>query len=255
MICALRQLALLAAFALSLPAQQPAFDVATIKPSTPDERVIGMFVYPGGRLTVTNYPLTALIHEAYGVQENQIEGGPKWARETRFSINALPPSDSASAKLNPTNPKLPPSDEEKQMLRTLLADRFHLVLREESREVNARALIADGKLGLQPVKDPNAFAVIAYPRPATPDSPTIAEGINATMKMLAERLTRDTGSLIVDQTGLTGAYDFRFEYAVRETSSGPSLSSAIRDLGLKLVAIKALESRLVIERAELPGEN
>jgi len=32
----------------------------------------------GGRITITNYTLRMLIHEAYGVQTFQISGGPKW---------------------------------------------------------------------------------------------------------------------------------------------------------------------------------
>jgi hypothetical protein len=35
----------------------PVFEVASVKPSTSQEVVIGMFVYPGGWLTVTNYTL------------------------------------------------------------------------------------------------------------------------------------------------------------------------------------------------------
>jgi uncharacterized protein (TIGR03435 family) len=77
----------------------------------------------GGRLTITNYTLKMLIHEAYGVQDFQITAGPKWAGEVRYSIIAKPPADSNASKINATNPKVPPPAEELLMLRELLADR------------------------------------------------------------------------------------------------------------------------------------
>jgi uncharacterized protein (TIGR03435 family) len=115
-------------------AQLPAIELASLKLSSPDEHVIGMFVYPGGRITVSNYTLRMLIHEAWQVEDFQIDGGPKWADQDRYSIVARPPADSKSSKVNPPNPKLPPPDEERMMLRALLAERFGLVVHEEERD-------------------------------------------------------------------------------------------------------------------------
>src|SRR5205809_4383939 len=120
----------------------PKFEVATVKLSSPQERVIGMFCHPGGRITITNYTLRMLIHDAYQVQDFQILGGPKWANEERYSITATPPPGSKSSQVNPKNIKLPPPEEEILMLRVLLAERFKLVLREEEREAPVLALTA-----------------------------------------------------------------------------------------------------------------
>src|ERR1700678_4283501 len=79
----------------------PAFEVASVKLSTPDERVIGLYTYPGGRVTATNYTLEMLMEEAYSVQRFQIAGGPRWIGDDRYSIVAKPPTSSKSSKANP----------------------------------------------------------------------------------------------------------------------------------------------------------
>jgi hypothetical protein len=57
-------------------ASPPAFEAVSIKPSSPKERQIGMLVYDGGRITVTNFTLKMLIHGAYpAMQMFQIVGG------------------------------------------------------------------------------------------------------------------------------------------------------------------------------------
>src|SRR5689334_23329863 len=129
----------------TLGAQQPAFEVATVKPSSPDERVVGMFVYPGGRMVVTNYNLRSLIHDAYLVEIFQIDGLPKWGAEDRWSITAKPPAGSKSSQVKPNNAKLPPIEEERLMLQSLLAERFKLVVHEEMKEEPVLALTKSGK--------------------------------------------------------------------------------------------------------------
>ncbi len=58
------------------PNALPAFDVASVKPSYGQTGVIGMFTYPGGRVTATNYTLKMFIHEAYAIDDYKIPGGP-----------------------------------------------------------------------------------------------------------------------------------------------------------------------------------
>jgi uncharacterized protein (TIGR03435 family) len=59
-------------------ATPPAFEVASVKPSDDQTRIIGMFTYPGGRVTATNYTLKMLIHEAYAIEDYKILGAPRW---------------------------------------------------------------------------------------------------------------------------------------------------------------------------------
>ena len=67
---------------------------------------------PGGYRAV-NAPLRLLIRDAYALQGFQLVGGPSWLDSERFDILA-------KAEGNPT------PDQERLMLRTLLAERFAL---------------------------------------------------------------------------------------------------------------------------------
>jgi len=235
----------------------PVFEVASIKRSGQGEDVIGAFVYPGGRLVVTNYTLKMLIHEAYGVSDFQILGGPKWAGEQRYSIVAKPPSDSQSSQISPTNPKLGPPAEERLMLRALLAERFRLIIHEETREGRVFDLLL-GSEGprLTHAKDKDALPGVGYGRTGT-EPPDFMQGRYASMAVFAERLSRALGHLVLDRTGLKGAFDFRIEYAqdLSESAEGPSLFRAVQQLGLRLLPTKGPVLHLVIDRVEKPSEN
>jgi uncharacterized protein (TIGR03435 family) len=236
----------------------PTFEVASVKPSSKQERVIGMFTYPGGRLTVTNYTLRMLIAAAYQVREFQILGGPKWTGEERYSVAAMPPADSQSSKISPANPKLPPQGEELSMLRALLADRFHLAVHAETKEGRVFALQV-GRKGpaLAGARDKDAYPVVSYGRTGAAERPDFMEGQNASMALFAERLSRELGCPVLDQTGLKGAFDFKFEYAadLSESAAGSSLFTAIQQLGLKLAPTRGPVPHLVIDHAEKPSEN
>jgi len=43
---------------------QPAFEVASVKPSTEQDHIIGLFTYPGGWIVATQFTLKMLIHDA-----------------------------------------------------------------------------------------------------------------------------------------------------------------------------------------------
>ena len=239
----------------TLAAQQPAFEVATVKPSGPEDRHIGMLIYPGGRMTIANYTLRDLIHDAFLIQPFLIEGGPKWANEDRWSITATPPPGSKSSQVRPNNAKLPPIEEERLMLQSLLAERFKLVVHEQMKEESVLALMTNGKaLKLLPPKDPDTFPVVVYGRTGKPDRPDFLRGETATMDMFAKRIADMMGRPVVNQTGIEGSHDFTFDYVqnLSDDAAGPSLSTAVQDLGLKLVQTKAPVRHIVIDRAEKP---
>ena len=87
------------------PAAQPAFEVASVKRSTERDRVIGMFTYPGGRITATNYTLKMLIHEAYAIEDYKILGDPQWTETDRYNLEARPGASSTLSKWVPANSK------------------------------------------------------------------------------------------------------------------------------------------------------
>lgn len=144
------------------------------------------------------------------------------------------------------------------MLKSLLASRFQLVMHEESREGSVFALVV-GKEGpkLARARDNNAFPVVASGRTDNAESPDYLKGQNASMALLAKRLSQHFRRPVLDQTGLKGAYDFQFEYAgdISDTAGGASLFSSIQQLGLKLIQTKGPVPHLVIDHAERPDAN
>jgi Protein of unknown function (DUF3738) len=113
----------------------PTFEVASVKPSGPTQRELnGLYTYPGGRLVCRGCTLQYLVLEAFHVQQFQISGGPGWMNDSHFDIEAKPPESSRSAKSNPALPKLPPNDEQRQMLQSLLIERFRLQVRRTTKD-------------------------------------------------------------------------------------------------------------------------
>jgi uncharacterized protein (TIGR03435 family) len=238
-------------------ANSPAFEVASVKLSTPAERIIGLSTYPGGRITATNYTLEMLIEEAYSVQRFQISGGPRWIGDDRYSIVAKPPASSKSSKSNPPYDKAPPNEEQRLMLQTLLADRFHLQLHRETKEGPIYILAMSNKeLKLKPAKSADDFPWVGGPEGGAISGSGMA-GTNASMQLLATRLSPYLRRPVLDRTGLKGAFDFRLE--ITKDDSQPdviaSIFSSIQGLGLKLEAAKGPVETLVIDHAEKPAGN
>jgi uncharacterized protein (TIGR03435 family) len=98
-------------------AQPPAFEAATIKPSKDRPGHTGSHSRTG-MIVLTGQTLKGLICAAYDVKDFQVSGGPKWMDDDRFDINA-------KAEGAADGPQL------KNMLQTLLADRFQLVFHRE----------------------------------------------------------------------------------------------------------------------------
>ncbi len=53
---------------------------------------IGMFTYPGGKLTITQLTLKTIIEEAYGVNGFQVSGGPRWLDQNPYDFVCKPPA-------------------------------------------------------------------------------------------------------------------------------------------------------------------
>jgi uncharacterized protein (TIGR03435 family) len=228
------------------------FDVATIKPTSPSERGIGMFTYPGGRITATNYTLKGFLHEAYSIDDRRIEGGPKWADEKPFSLVAVPPAGSASSRINPSNIKLPPPEEELRMLRALLAERFHLKVHEETREGSVYSLSVERVNQLNPAKNKEAFPGLFMGQTGK-ERVYYLSAENASLPLVSTRLESFVGRPVVPQTDLAGTFDFRFEYEIVDGLS--NFINAIQQVGLKLTPTRGPIRYLVIDEAQEPDEN
>jgi uncharacterized protein (TIGR03435 family) len=86
----------------------------------------------GNRISGENLSLRTLILEAYGLLDFQIVGGPRSIAAERFDIEATTGVHDAIR-----------SSEFEPLLRSLLADRFHLKVHEETREMQVYLLVVD----------------------------------------------------------------------------------------------------------------
>jgi uncharacterized protein (TIGR03435 family) len=232
-------------------APRPAFEAASIKPTIDPHAPIGNFLTkPGGRLELIGCTLELIIRVAYQVESFQVLEGPRWIREDRFDLIAVPPPASQSSKFIPKDPKLPPPAEELEMLKTLLTERFQLTLHEEIKEGPVYYLVLSGReLQLSEAKDKDTRPIVTFGTTGHVEKPLYFEGRNASMELLATRIAGFLKRAVLDRTGLRGSYDFKVEFE-QDPLLGASMSGAAEGLGLKLTTGKAPIRYLIIDRAE-----
>ncbi len=109
-----------------------------------DFRGVGWDFLPGGRFTATNLPLYWIIALAYDVspQSVRLSGGPAWIRTERYDLKAEAGADMVPASMS----RKAREDNMRLRLQALLADRFKLAVRHESREMPVYAVVL-GKSG------------------------------------------------------------------------------------------------------------
>jgi uncharacterized protein (TIGR03435 family) len=225
------------------------FEVATIKPAAPSPDGHTHINYPpDDRFSAINVTLLNLMQWAYSMPEKQILDGPSWLGETRFDIQAKADNGDQFRNL----PSSQGNDIKRQMVETLLADRFHLKLHQETRTLPAYDLVlAKGGSKLQP-SESNGKSI------GTGRSHFNGQGL--TMTIIAEELSQITGRVAVDKTGLTGRYDSKLQWTPDDAASTeaefPTLFTAIQEqLGLKLEPAKEAIPVLVIDHIDLPTPN
>ena len=256
------------AFAASIIFAQtpaPAFEVASIRPCTVQDQgklPIGLFTYPGGRISATNYTLKQLIHDAYDMEMYRLLGGPGWVDSERYNLDAKPPESSASSKWVPANFKTPPNPEMRLMLQAVLAERFQLKVHRESKSESVYALVViKGGPKLNPPKDTTKQPFVSSGRTGPITAAAVSQtflGTNATMDQLVERLAQHLRRPVLNKTGIHGNFDFFIEYAADDSQSAaaPPLVRAIQDqVGLKLEMQPGSVEVLVIDHAEKPSAN
>jgi uncharacterized protein (TIGR03435 family) len=90
------------------------------------------------------------------------------------------------------------------MMQSLLADRFHMRWHHETKEGAVFFLVKTAKLKLRDARDKEDYPWVGTARSTGPG----IWGLNATMPLLANRLSDLVRRPIIDHTGLDGAYDF-----------------------------------------------
>jgi uncharacterized protein (TIGR03435 family) len=201
-----------------------------------------------GTVTMRNVTLISCLRWAYGVQRYQIVdtgAGLGWVGSERYDI--LAKSEGAAA-----------DDQLKLMLQTLLADRFHMAIRRETRNIAVFALTA-AKGGPKFLESEGEGKTELKPLPAG-----VAARF-ATMADLANVLAGRLETPIVDETGLKGRYDFTIDvssFVGDPTVPGPVqdmaavLLTALREqLGLRLESKKGPVEMLIVDGAARPSEN
>jgi uncharacterized protein (TIGR03435 family) len=198
-----------------------------------------------GLIRIEDLSLKAIIQAAYGVKDYQFSG-PSWLDSVHFDIVAKPPAGYQHPQLQP-------------LLRNLLADRFKLAVHHESKETAG--------FGLEVAKADPKLREATKPRGYFTVRPGLIEEDRGSLADLANALARIVGRPVVDETGLTAAYEIKLEWRPDPTSAapvaddspeaGPSLFAALRDqLGLRLQPKKVAVETLIVDHAEkAPTEN
>lgn len=230
---------------------QAAFESASVKTSRATDARGSIVASRGGELTIQSVPLKSIIQFAYDLQDYSYSG-PRWTETAQYDIVAKTAAKVSDVEL-------------KRMLQTLLADRFKLSVRRETRMVPAYELVVakDGP------KLHESVATEASERSGTFGPAGQLNGARASMGMLAAELSKRLERPVLNATGLKGVYDFSLRYVPDQTPPqprpldegeaqppdsgrvGPSIFTAIqKQLGLKLEAKKSPIEVLVVERAE-----
>ena len=263
---------------------KPKYDTASIKPCDVEPVPTGARGAAGGTNAtfspgrfyvpcVTTEQLIYLAYASYGARDDEhlvnddagtasnstkIRGGPAWVHSLRdkYSIEATAVGATERTVLMGS------------MLQSLLEDRFHLKVHRDTEEVPLLELtVAKGGLKLKPMKDgdcdPNA-APSLDPNVAVPKCGNLnMTGVNGLtrwtfngfqLSSLASQLSRVLGVHVIDKTGVTDKFIFRFEFNRDEATNGDAASvyAALQDLGLKLDKTKGPRGFIVIDRIERP---
>lgn len=228
------------------------FEVASIRRHAPlaDEAqrgIGGMRYLADRRVTGSNVDTVDLIVSAYGLYRWQLEDAPEWAdsvesqgRATRFDLQA-------TARRNAS------PDDMRQMLRTMLADRFGLAVHRENRVQKVYELVvapgghklpAPGDRKYVPSDD-----VWLRVDPKTWIATMSVDQI--TMTQLAQNLGGPMGTLILDRTGLKGTYRVHARWSA-VPGSREIFDAFPTQLGLRFREVTAPVEYLVVDRAERP---
>ena len=244
----MKTILVLLAAAVALQAQAPALDAVSIKVNRTGAGNAGAGLRPGGGITATNMTLRSLIHWAWGLNTLELEGGPPWIDEDRFDIIATATG----------NPEV---RQTLALVKTMLADRFALVMRTERRRMPVYALSlarADGRFGPS-LRRSTADCTMASCGSRINAGSMVSTGIS--LDDLSKDLAPRAGRLTVNRTGQSGLFDLELRYnpdpgSARGSADLPSLFTAVDEqLGLKLEAQTADVEVFVIDRAEKPTEN
>lgn len=249
----------------------PAFEVASIKRELSSDIPTGIRpIGPGGQFrAVMN--LHDLVRVAYGAPlallDSQVVGGPGWIKADRFDITA-------KIAGQPTDFSNGPPAQLLDMVRTLLADRFKLKTRKETRRLPVYDLVLEKGAARGPRLSAADGTCVATPVSPSESRPSCGFTRAAPGRLTAHGMTLDVfaGALstraevervVRNRTGLSEKFDLDLEYtpglsapAGPAEDSRPTLFTAMREqLGLRLQPAMGPVEVIVIEHVERPSED
>jgi len=238
---------------------QATFEVADVHVSARSTTPIMRTAVRGGRYELQNATMVDLIRTAYGIDAENVFGGPSWVEFDRFDVIAK-----VGAKT--------PDETLKSMLQALLADRFKLSIHNDTKPMPTFVLTqGKGKHKLKEA-DPSGKTGCEAPPLAIRvvdgrvNAQTNATCRNMTMAAFAADLRRLAAGYfttsVLDSTELKGAWDFEFKFTPRTLSilaAGDSISiidAVDKQLGLTLEEKSLPRTVLVIDQVNRkPTEN
>jgi uncharacterized protein (TIGR03435 family) len=236
----------------------PSFEVATIKPSKPDENRKFLTVQ-GRKMVEVNYSLKDLIGFAYGLHSTQIAGLPAWAENDRYDITGQPDGEG-----------MPSGAQLKRMLQKLLVDRYKLTFHHDQKQLSVYVLSVakSGPKLTKSAHDPKGLPGIGFRQLGA------MFAVNASMNDFCVLGLQGTvlDRPVLDHTGIDGKFDFTLNWTPDDSqfttlgvkvppptdaaNAPPNLYTAVQEqLGLKLEATKAPADVLVVDHAEKPTDN
>ncbi|HVG70762.1 MAG TPA: TIGR03435 family protein [Vicinamibacterales bacterium] len=244
--------------------ERPRFEAASVKPNQSKEPGIMRRPSPG-RVFYSNAPIHTIVEEAYSMRPDRILNYPDWVEKERFDV---------SATYSPDRQR-----QVRQMLQTLLEERFSLRVHREMREMAVYELVkarADGQLG--PRLQPSTVDCVPKPGAKSPCTLDIRSGLFRGVGIgwgNGVPLALNIGVWdrpIIDKTGLSGAFDVDLQWTpdpaqARDTDAAARAAAAVaatpgdrvsiftalqEQLGLRLQPARAQLEVLIIDRVERP---
>ncbi|HEY4360802.1 MAG TPA: TIGR03435 family protein [Bryobacteraceae bacterium] len=203
------------------PNQSPQFEVASVRRAAASNTGGSFRGGPGtsdpSQINYSAVSLMSMISIAYDLRPFRI-AGPAWLTAEKYDVAAKIPEGATPEQF-------------KFMLQNLLAERFHLVLHHETKGISVYALSL-GKNGPKlkesagkstPSKDslpasfrqfsPQTLAALIATTWMPTSTRVYMAGQDRPASWIAESLQVVLARPVVDQTGLTGKYDYYFDFA------------------------------------------
>lgn len=185
---------------------------------------------PGRRNEIWGVSLRRLLSDAYGTPEGRVEA-PSWADKNCFDVALAAPDLTEARRVS--------------LLRQLLDQTFELKVHQESRD--AVVYVLRRIAGIEPkLRAASTEGSSGWGKPG--DITAVSRG-TAFIAAISEQAL---GSVVLDETGIAGRFDFELKWSAAEP---PSLKDAIRtQLGLELVQAKRPLSYIVVDSAVAPRD-